>query len=260
MITKICTCCKEEKYIYDFGSRKKTKDGLRNECKKCANLQSKLSKEKNKEKVSEREKQYRLNSRDKKAEYYKKYKEENKEKIDKKNKIYAENNKEKIKESQKKYKEKNKERIKEYRLKNKELILEKSKEYRENNKEKESERIKEWRLKNKDRVRLKNREWRLNNLHVMRINEQNRRSRKKFNGGKLSKGIIEKLYNEQKGLCACCGESLENGYHLDHIIPLTMGGSHSDDNAQLLTPHCNLSKGCKHPDEYIKFKLRNINE
>lgn len=260
MTIKICTYCKEEKDISEFGKRKNTKDGLRHECKKCANLQSKISKEKNKDRVSERQREYRIKNKEKIKQQTKLYRENNKEKIKNRNKIYIENNREKVKETRKKSKEKNIDKIKEYYLNNREIILAKSREHRKNNKEKEAKRIKEWRLKNKGRVRAKNREWRLNNLHVMRINEHNRRARKKFNGGKLSKGIIESLYKQQNGLCNCCGKSLENGYHLDHIVPLTMGCSHSDDNVQLLTPHCNLSKGSKHPDEYMKLKRMVINE
>lgn len=35
------------------------------------------------------------------------------------------------------------------------------------------------------------------------------------------------------------------GYHVDHIIPISKGGLHHEDNLQYLTPHENRSKGDK---------------
>jgi 5-methylcytosine-specific restriction endonuclease McrA len=32
--------------------------------------------------------------------------------------------------------------------------------------------------------------------------------------------------------------------------PLTLGGSNTDDNVQLLCPTCNIRKGSTHPSEY----------
>lgn len=70
--------------------------------------------------------------------------------------------------------------------------------------------------------------------------------------GRLSKGLGAKLFEQQKGLCACCGASLEQGYHLDHIWPLALGGTNTDDNIQLLTPTCNKRKNALPMDEYMK--------
>jgi len=115
-----------------------------------------------------------------------------------------------------------------------------------------------WREKNKDYIRIKAKEWQLKNpekVKHMRIRgDHNRRTRLLSNGGELSSGIVKKLLNAQKGKCACCGKSLKGGYHLDHIIPLALGGKNSDDNVQLLTPKCNLKKGAKHPIDYMQSK------
>jgi 5-methylcytosine-specific restriction endonuclease McrA len=56
----------------------------------------------------------------------------------------------------------------------------------------------------------------------------------------------------QKSKCACCGKSLKHSYHLDHIMPIALGGTNTDDNVQLLTPSCNLRKSAKHPDDWAR--------
>jgi 5-methylcytosine-specific restriction endonuclease McrA len=87
-----------------------------------------------------------------------------------------------------------------------------------------------------------------------RIYRQNRRTRKLGNGGKLSKGLADKLFKLQKGRCACCRELLGLDYHLDHKMPLALDGKNIDDNIQLLCPFCNLSKGSKHPIDFMQSK------
>ena len=72
--------------------------------------------------------------------------------------------------------------------------------------------------------------------------------------GRLSIGIADKLYALQKGKCACCARSIKNGYHIDHIIPLALGGKNTDDNVQLLRPRCNQRKSAKHPIDYMQSK------
>lgn len=73
--------------------------------------------------------------------------------------------------------------------------------------------------------------------------------RRDYSVGTLSPGIRDRLYAEQKGLCNGCGCELKNS-HLDHIIPLCRDGTNTDDNVQLLCPHCNLSKGTKLMEEW----------
>jgi hypothetical protein len=37
-------------------------------------------------------------------------------------------------------------------------------------------------------------------------------------------------------------------------MPLALGGRNDDNNVQLLTPLCNLSKGAKDPIDYMRIK------
>lgn len=94
--------------------------------------------------------------------------------------------------------------------------------------------------------------YRAANSAACRINEQNRRARKRATNGKLSKDIAEKLFTLQRGKCACCRTPLGDNYHRDHHMPLALGGTNTDDNIQLLCPTCNLQKSAKHPIDFMQ--------
>lgn len=82
----------------------------------------------------------------------------------------------------------------------------------------------------------------------------NYKARKLKNGGVLSKGIVAKLLFLQRGRCACCGRPLASNFHLDHIVPLALGGSNTDDNVQLLRQRCNNQKRAKHPIDFMQSR------
>lgn len=108
-----------------------------------------------------------------------------------------------------------------------------------------------WVAANPEKVRAIKSAWKKANPEAVRIDDHNRRARKKA-GGKLSKGLTEKLFVLQKGKCACCRKPLGDDYHLDHIMPLSRGGSNTDDNMQLLRAGCNLKKSAKHPVDFMQ--------
>lgn len=54
------------------------------------------------------------------------------------------------------------------------------------------------------------------------------------------------IYNRDEGQCGLCGKSVDiNDFHLDHIIPLSRGGTHESRNVQIAHAFCNQSKGAK---------------
>ena len=88
-------------------------------------------------------------------------------------------------------------------------------------------------------------------------NCQNRRARLAGLMGSVSAGIEASLAKKQRGLCACCrAKLLGSTSHLDHVMPLALGGKHEDENLQLLCATCNLSKGAKHPIAFMQSKGR----
>jgi 5-methylcytosine-specific restriction endonuclease McrA len=49
-------------------------------------------------------------------------------------------------------------------------------------------------------------------------------------------------------------QPLGDNYHLDHITPITLGGSNTDDNMQLLRQRCNNQKYNKHPIDFMQSR------
>lgn len=105
---------------------------------------------------------------------------------------------------------------------------------------------------NKEALKPKKAEWQRNNMDKIVVYCSRRRAKKLSNGGELSADIHAKLLVLQKGKCACCGQLLNGKYHLDHIMPLALGGTNSDDNVQLLHPRCNCQKSSKHPVDFMQ--------
>jgi len=137
-------------------------------------------------------------------------------------------------------------KMREYSVQNRDHLKDKAAEYYKVNSEKIKLRVAKYKRDNPDKVA----EFRKNetpNPECKRRNKHIRRAREFGNNDIPSKNIEQLLYTLQKGLCACCGKSLDAGYHVDHIIPLALGGRNIDGNLQLLTPKCNLRKGAKHP-------------
>lgn len=122
----------------------------------------------------------------------------------------------------------------------------------EKNKDRVSELNKDWREKNKERHLSNVREWMNKNKDKVKSYRSNRKAKTRGKLGKLSNGLARNLYVLQKGKCACCRNKLANTYHMDHIIPLALGGLHVDKNIQLLCAPCNLSKGAAYPIDFMQ--------
>lgn len=113
---------------------------------------------------------------------------------------------------------------------------------------------KEYYEKNKEALRPKKKQWQKENLDACRVSDQNRRAAKLQSGGRLTQGLKARLFILQRGKCACCGLPLGSNYHLDHIMPLALGGSNTDDNIQLLRQRCNNQKHAKHPVDFMQSR------
>ncbi|NLB11943.1 hypothetical protein GX830_01010 [Candidatus Dojkabacteria bacterium] len=163
---------------------------------------------------------------------------------------YRERNREYYKEYQREYKEKNKERLKAHREENKEKI----KKYREGKKE----YFKKYQKENREELNSYRNRWRKENPFKIRAYEYKRKMR--ANGMPLSKGRITKTMEvriatklqEQDFKCLYCGVNIEKDFTLDHIIPLSRGGSNDISNIDLVCRSCNSSKSTKTKEEYLE--------
>jgi len=132
------------------------------------------------------------------------------------------------------------------------------------------ENAKAWAEANRDRKRANNAAWRADNAELLRqiranwktrnkerirIYKQTRRARAASSVGVLSIDIAARLGKSQRGQCANCRKKFGE-YHIDHIVPLALGGANEDSNVQLLCPPCNWRKNAMHPIDFAQQEGR----
>lgn len=81
-----------------------------------------------------------------------------------------------------------------------------------------------------------------------------RRSRERNVGGRVKASDIKLLQEKQDNKCAYCGKHLDK-YHVDHIKPISKGGTNDINNLALSCPECNLRKSNKDLDDFLKNSL-----
>ena len=124
---------------------------------------------------------------------------------------------------------------------NKERVNQNVKQYRKRNPGKGAEATARWKAAHPETA-----------AQASRNNARNRRAAKRNGKGRVSVADIERITKQQRGLCAYCRKSLKNGYHVDHIKPLSKGGAHLPHNVQLTCESCNLKKSAHDPVDYAR--------
>lgn len=224
--------------IDGFHKSQKGSNGYSTICKKCRSMQQKERRALNPERVREVESRSRKNN----IEYFN-----------------SEEAKEKRKEAQKKYDarkygtEKYKKQKRNDYIKHKERHLAACKIYYEKNKQAYIDRARQWKMENPDKVKSCNSAYREKFPEKHKARKQNRRAREKNAQGRLDPRAIAEIKQAQKNRCAICNVNLTK-FHVDHINPLSAGGSNMRENIQILCPTCNLSKGAKDPIEFMQSK------
>lgn len=90
------------------------------------------------------------------------------------------------------------------------------------------------------------------NAHILRTNTRNRYARKKGNGGTHTHEDIQAQYKRQKGKCYYCHTKVGKNYHVDHVVPISRGGTNDISNLVIACAQCNLSKNDRLPHEWPK--------
>jgi 5-methylcytosine-specific restriction endonuclease McrA len=145
-----------------------------------------------------------------------------------------------------------------YQLRNRSRILKYQRRYRRTHKSELAAYFERYHLKNRARrrrtmssyyqahrsqARARMKTWHKAHPESKRADCHNRRARLKKAPGRHTRHDVLALKLKQRNRCANCNRSLKPGYHVDHIIPITKGGSNWPSNLQLLCPRCNLRKG-----------------
>jgi 5-methylcytosine-specific restriction endonuclease McrA len=111
--------------------------------------------------------------------------------------------------------------------------------------------------KRKARVAENNKLWRIANpdrwREIRQANTRNRRAQQRSVGGRHSAADIAAIFKAQGGRCAYCREKIGKGKrHVDHIKPLSKGGTNDRRNLQITCASCNCSKSDKDPIEFAR--------
>ncbi|MCO7736415.1 HNH endonuclease [Brucella intermedia] len=101
-------------------------------------------------------------------------------------------------------------------------------------------------------------QWRFDNPDKVREYNRNSKAKRKGAEGTHTAEDIRDILTRQKYKCVECGASVrkKSNRHVDHIMPIALGGTNWPFNLQVLCPSCNLSKHAKHPLEWAREKGR----
>lgn len=81
------------------------------------------------------------------------------------------------------------------------------------------------------------------NITYRKNHPEHRFSTRKNNSASYRSIIIDFLVKRDGLICGICKESLEaSKVHIDHIIPVALGGLDIMDNVQLAHPECNMAE------------------
>lgn len=155
---------------------------------------------------------------------------------------WAEDNRERMLANKSRYYFENKERIQQYRADNREKILDGKRDWRKKNPDKVRAHKSASQKRNRASANERTRRWNKKNPDKVRAYTLNGVARRRNAEGKYTPADIVQLYKDQGGHCAYCGIGLCGEYHVDHMVPLTKGGSNWPDNLALACPTCNMSK------------------
>ena len=101
--------------------------------------------------------------------------------------------------------------------------------------------------KHKDAVQSFNRQWKQDNKEIASNHRHTYRAKKKQGHPEDCSKWVSLMTSPLVGKpCFYCGDS-SSGYHMDHFVPISLGGSHAPWNLRLACPKCNLVKGWKLP-------------
>ena len=113
--------------------------------------------------------------------------------------------------------------------------------YRAKDPQKFRDATKRWCARNPEKVAAKSSEYRKNHLEYFAAAESHRRAsilNSSLSNNAVDKAVIANLYVVSRRLSDCTGFSWE----VDHIVPLSLGGSHTPNNLQVVPQKWNRVK------------------
>jgi 5-methylcytosine-specific restriction endonuclease McrA len=125
---------------------------------------------------------------------------------------------------------------------------ERSYEWRRQNPDKERRNRKMYRENHPQQIAESRAQYRRANPEAVAAHTQRRRARQA--GAYVGDVDFKRIYKRDRDICYLCGRKVKKSErHLDHVIPLSRGGAHSEDNIRVTHARCNLKKGVKLVEE-----------
>jgi 5-methylcytosine-specific restriction endonuclease McrA len=231
---RVCSACKIEKPATPdhYGREKRTLDNCKAQCRECERAYLAA---------------WRAQNPGRDREYYEKNKARLLPQMREKAKARRVEKRDEVLAVSAAWREKNREKVRQYQRK-----------YFANNRESELARIRGYYAENPDKwaeKKANGEAWRRANRDQARSYVRNRRAKLKAADGTHAGADIERLWNGQKGRCWWCSTKLTDGYHVDHRIPISRGGSNGPENLVISCAPCNLKKNDKMPWEMTEPRL-----
>jgi len=115
-----------------------------------------------------------------------------------------------------------------------------------------------YRAANADKIRAYKRRYQAEHPESYLACGRNRDARKMNTPGRHTAADIAAQLHRQRGKCywqatdECKARrgNLGYKYHVDHVVPLFLGGSNGPENLVIACPSCNMSKGSLHPMDF----------
>lgn len=225
---KVCSKCKIEKPVAEFGKSSRNKDRLRAECKACRKIESATDFQKHKAKRLAKHREWMRRNPAAQNGYVKAY--QTRDPARTKSQRDAANRK---RDPRKHREQSQRDHVK--------------------HRDKRLTRHRQWRRQNKEVLAESNRAWRRANPDLCRANSRNYKARKKGAVGTHTAADIADIRRLQRDRCAMCGVHLYGKGHVDHIRALVNGGTNDRRNIQILCQPCNNRKHAKDEFEFARL-------
>lgn len=136
----------------------------------------------------------------------------------------------------------------EYYQRNKKRMNQQTREWRERNAERHSTLVREWYQRNREQHLASSRQWAADHLPEKAAARRRRRAIEAGAAGSCTLAQIEARIAYYGYRCAYCGGPYEE---LDHVIPLSRGGSNWASNLRPACRSCNRRKHSKTLSEFL---------
>jgi 5-methylcytosine-specific restriction endonuclease McrA len=225
--TKRCTLCGESFLATNeyFHRSFSAKDGLQSRCKECARRVAREDAAAHREEAKQRAHDWYHANKERGKTTRKQWSEQNKDRVKANRKRYLAENGEKLRAKKRQDREQNPDHIR--------MLARMS-----------YQKHRDIRIAGVRRYQAENRERR---NEQMRAGTIRRRARIMNASGNHNSADIKKQYAIQHGCCFWCSTPVGRTYQVDHVMPLSRGGSNWPDNIVIACPICNRDKWDKIP-------------